>query len=385
MVHKITNVVKRFAFLLITFLVLLNTIFAYEQDDEWQVLLYGDNQILRVTANGLTESIELPDAAQDIQSGNTAQFIGLSPDERYLAYVTEERKSDNFTATLHLADLTADTCCTAVPSPADKTWEVINIGMFSADSRYMVVNALNAYIADYDAAVAVLDLETGEWVTVMNPTEIFNTNALFFVDWTEAGIEVKPSCFPCGASADGMTFLWNPFTNELTEDYAYYAQALGSRLGNGEVIQAALDTDLPLSNADAMMGPFNVIEYFTQDTVDSPETIYFDADNLYLIDPEWVMDGQAYLIQEPDLKGGILVWRDGQTLAVEYSELLPLTGTPDGWLMTNLYDGELVQFQWLDGELVITELGTYQAPNLLQTPILGESISEPMEMNIRDL
>lgn len=385
MVYKITNVVKRLAFLLTIFLVLLNTTFAKEQDDEWQVLLYSDNQILRVTADGLTDSIVLPDAAQDIQSGNTAQFIGLSPDERYLAFVTEERKGDSFTATLHIADLTADTCCTVVPSPDDKTWEVINIGMFSPDSRYMVVNALNAYIADYDVAIAVLDLQTGEWVTVMNPTEMFNTNALFFIDWTDAGIEVKPSCFPCGASADGMTLQWNPFTNELTEDYAYYAAAMGSRLGNGEIIQAAQDTNLPLSNADAMVGPFNVIEYFTQDTVDAPETIYFDADNLHLIDPEWVIDGQAYLIQEPDLKGGILVWRDGQTLPLEYHDVMLLTGTPDGWLMTNLYNGELVQFQWLDGELIMTELGAYLAPKLLQTPILGESVTTPMEMNSRDL
>ena len=376
---------KSLVVLVTIFLVSLNTIFADEQDSEWQVLVYGGNQILRVTADGLAETIELPEPAQDIVSGNTGYYVGLSPDERYFAYVTETRDGENFTANLYLADLTSDTCCTAIPLLDDKTWEVINIGAFSPDNRYMIVNAHDGYLVEYDAAIAILDLETAEWVSVIDPNEIFNTNALFFIDWTEAGIEVKPTCFPCGAWADGMTILWDPFAGDLTTDYAYYASAMGSRLANGEIVQTAQDVNLPLSNADAMVGPFNIVQYFTQETIDEPETVYFDPDYLHLIDPEWVIDGQAYLIQDGNMNGSILVWRDGETLTVSSDEMYVLAGTPDGWLMSHIFTGELVQAQWIDGEIVMTDLGTYPAPRLLQIPVLGEALTEPITPQIEDL
>ena len=358
----------------------------FAQDDEWQTLIFANNQILRVTADGLTDNIALPQDAQDFQSGNTALPVALSPDQQVFVFVTEDNTGNGFTSTLNIANLEDNTCCTVIPTPDGRTWEVANLGIFSPDSRYLVINFINAYYVDSDSILAIWDFETGEYQSTLKLHDTFNANAVFVIDWTEDGIEMIPTCFPCGASADGYTTLWNPETNEITEKYGFNASLMGSRLGNGEIIQGAQDEDFPIGNADVMIGPFNVIQYLTEDNLDHVETIYFNPDNLNLIDIEWVIDGHAYLIQDQFAEGATLVWRTGESQTLEFDDQqLFFVGTPDGWLMTDPSMWKLFQYQWVDGELTMTDLGTFPLLKMLQTPVLGASITdEPMTTNIGD-
>lgn len=373
-------------YLLTMLLICLSSIAAYAQDEPWQTYLFTDENIIRITEEGLGEPIVLPDAAQGILSStNTPIPVALSPDQHYFAFVTQEGESfDDFYSTLHIMDLESGDCCTEVPTPDGELWEVTNLGRFSPDSRYLAINFLNGYIMDSDARIAIYDIEANEYVHIVDPYDLFNTNAVFFIDWTDAGIEVIPTCFPCGASADGPTTLWNIETNEITPEYGYNVSLTGSRLSNGEMIEAVQDSNYPIGQADVMIGPFNVIQYFTADDLEDREIIYFDPDNLNLIDIEWVIDGQAYLIQDQFATGATLVWRTTETQAIEFeSQQFFLTGTPDGWLMTDVNMQTLYQYQWIDGELQMSELGTYPSIRVLQTPALGGDDLEAVSPQVK--
>ena len=377
MVYKTKKMFKRYMVLLSILFALTSSLMAFEQEGDWQVLTYVEGEILRITSNGIGDSIVLPEGASDFGQGNTYYNVALTPDERFFIFVDETQEASGFSASLNIADLETDTCCTVIPAPDGEDWEVINLLGFDPDGRQLVINFLNAYFGEADALIAILNVETGEYVTTLDPYSAFNTNAIFFIDWNEDGIEVVPSCFPCGASADGATTFWNLETGEIIPQYGYNVSFGGSQLAKGDVIEAVQDEEFPIGNADVMAGPFNVIEYYVGDDVDSAELIYFNTDNLVLIKPEWVMDGQAYLIQEQFAEGGTLVWRDGTTEHIQFNEgQMFLTGTPDGWLMTNFAMQKLVQYQWVDGEVRVTELGEYPTIKMLNKLRLGESVTE---------
>ena len=210
-------------------------------------------------------------------------------------------------------------CCTVFPAPDGEIWEVINLLGFSPNGEEIVLNFLNAYAGENDSLLAILNITTGEYTTFFDPREtILNTNYVFFLGWTEDGIEIIPSCFPCGASADGPTILWNPDTDEMTTDYSFNASAWGDRLANGDIIQSVQDPDYPITTADSMFDPANIVQYFTVDNVEDKEIIYFDTENLHLINPQWVIDGHAYVIQAPTAESVTVVWRNGQTQVIEF-------------------------------------------------------------------
>jgi len=348
----------------------------HAQDNEWHVLLYAEDEILRVTADGLVDSIVLPEFAQTFTKGMSYYNVALSSDERYFLFVDES--GINYNAQIYLADLTSDDCCTLIPAPKDDGWEVINLLGWSPDGREIVVNYLKAYAGFSDSLLAILNIETGDFRTFFDPTEtVLRGNAVYFIGWTEAGIEVIPSCFPCGASADGETMLWNPDTNEITEDYSFTASAWGDRLGNGDIIQSIQHPDYPITNADSMFDPANMVHYFIADNIDDTEIIYFDADNLHLINPQWVIDGHAYVIQQADAMGVTVVWRNGYKQVIEFdNQQVFMVGTPDGWLMTDTAGGQLIQYQWFDGDIVETQLGTYPLLKRLSQLELGADLTD---------
>ena len=387
MVYKTKMMFKRTTILLMLITVFYWAMPMFVQDDEWQTLIFANDQILRATADGLSDSITLPEEAQEFHSGNTALPVALSPDQNTFVFVTEENSGNGFNSTINIANLKDNTCCTVVPTPDGKTWEVSNLGVFSLDSRYLAINFINAYIAENDSLLAILDVEKGEYISTAYPQDLFNTNAVFFINWNDDGIEVMPTCYSCGASADGFTILWNPETNEITENDGFNVSAMGSRLSTGEIIQGAQDENFPIGDADAMFGPFNVVQYLTMDNLDEMKVIYFNPDNLNLIDIEWVIDGHAYLIQDQLAQSATLVWRNGDTQTIEFDrQQFFFAGTPDGWLMTDSSMYKVFQYQWVDDELQMTELGTYSLLKMLQTPILGASITdEPIGASIKDL
>lgn len=378
--------VKRFWLFTSVILTLIFASLVSAQDDNWDVLIFAQSEILRVTADGFGDSIALPDAVQNMTQGSTYYNVAITPDEQYFLFVDEDQEGTGFTATLNIADLASDDCCRTISAPDEGEWEVINLLGLSPDGSKIVINFLNAYIRDGASLLAILDIETGEYVTSFDPyTTLINSNAIFFIDWDDNGIEIKPSCFPCDASADGQTMLWNPETNEMIADYGYNIAFAGSILANGETIQAIQHPDYPISNADSMFDPANIIEYFQLSDRENTKIVYFNPDNINLIKPEWVIDGQAYIIQEPFAEGVTVVWRDGQTDPFQFENpQMFLTGTPDGWLMINLDGTQLEHYKWNGNSFEQHAFVNASQMKLLSSPQLGSTATGEMIPVITD-
>lgn len=368
----------------LTLIALLSVATNFAQSEENDALIYTGEEIMRITPDGIGEPIALPEDAQGIVYGNTFYNMTLTPDERYFVFAREENNGQGFTAHVYIADLQEGTCCVTVAPPEDKAWEIANIGGVSPDGKQVFINYLTAYSNDFDGLLAILDVESGEIVHSFDPYEQFNTYAAFFINWNEDGIELVPTCFPCGAWPDGPTTLWNPETDAITNDYGYSVSLLGSVLGNGEILMEKQNEDYPIGNADVMVGPFNVVELSTLENPEQGEVIYHNPDNLNIIDPEWIMDGQAYIIQQQFGEKATIVWRDGSENNLTYTTgSIFIAGMPDGWLMTNFAGTQLYQYQWVDGAAQVTLLGEFENPvKLLAKPVLGEDITEPITPHI---
>lgn len=346
---------------------------------EWDVLLYDDAQILVVTADGMSDSIALPEAAQNIQRGNSPYNMALSPNRQYFAFVTEVSSSTAIDATLHIADLDNQTCCIEVESPLAQP-EVINLGVFSPDGTQVMVTFLNAYYRESESVIAILDIATGEIVTTLDPWAALNAPAVFPLWWDENGISFIPTCYPCGAGPIGAYQVWNPVTGDIIPNAGEIAGFGDTLPVTGEIVRAAQDTDYPTAtDVDVMVGPFNVIEYVSGEGADA--TIgYYNPQNLNLMSPRWVIDGHAYLIDDQFAQSGTLVYRDGTTEALTYDDTqLFIVGTPDGWLAQRYATGELLYYQLRGGELVTHNLGQHdQTITVLAAPELGHSIENPL-------
>lgn len=87
-----------------------------------------------------------------------------------------------------------------------------------------------------------------------------------------------------------------------------------------------------------------------------------------------MIDGQAYLIQEPFGEAVTLVWRDGQTETFQFqAPRMFLTATPDGWLMTNLIGNQLERYIWNGNSFEHYTFVNDKPMKLLSTVELGES------------
>ena len=377
-VYKIPEVFKKWIVVLsIVLLILLssNTLIADEENDA--VYLYNQTNILKVHPGGEIETLPIPEEAQNVLPSTSIFNVALSPDLRSLAFVREESTSNSIRASLQIADLENQTCCVTVESPLGETTEVVNLGGFSPDSTQLIVNFINAYYAPAAGELAVVNVETGLIEHQLNAMDTFNAPAAFFLSWEQTDIALFPICFPCGASLDGEYVTWNPATGDITEAAGYIVASTGDTLeASGDIIRAIQSPDYPIDEeADAMMGPFNVLEYLPGGDTSEVQLVYYDADNLHLISPQWVIDGQAYLIQHPFADGATLVWREGTVQDFAFDEtLLFHVAMKDGWLMSTPMQDHLFYFQHQDGEIIMNDLGAFASPlNVLIEPVWGES------------
>jgi len=282
------------------------------QDNSNETYLYVGDEILVVSDSEIVETIPLPQEAQNFETINSYNFAGLSPDLKYFVFVHDTLDDNNQpVATLKIADLENQTCCTIVEDPTVNGVEVIGVGVFNPDSTQVAISYNRAYFEPTEAATALVDLATGGLLRVEDTFQMFDVPLLQFEAWTDEGVIFAPiGCFPCGGAPSGHYMLWDTETNTITTIDSTLP-LFGDRLDStGEILLAERDESLPVSNADAMVGPFNVI-IATDDRMSETTIIYHDPNYLELGAPRWVMNGEAYLTRVWSFAGGFVIHRDG--------------------------------------------------------------------------
>lgn len=350
-----------------------------QQGDE-AILLYDGAQIQAVTSAGLAEPLPLPEDAQGITPYHGLGYMNLSPDQQFFIFsrsVTDEQGAIP-TATLEVADLQAQTCCTLVESPLESPTDTIIVGPFSPDGTQVAVVFASVYSGAFASRLAVVDVPAGTVVQSISLPDTFNDIGLIFAGWTEAGIEGSTTCLACGGVLEGYTVRWNPETDEITEEVAYFNH-LGSKLERtGEYIIPARDEALPTSSMEGMMLPQNIVQYLPEGDPAQMEVIFHDPMHLTIGNVEWVLDGQAYLITEWE-NSGLLVFRDGRVLSASMNQGMQFLGSlVDGWLMQDFNTQTVIQFH-VDGEHITqTTLDNLTPPiTVLSAPVQGSTEPPP--------
>ena len=346
------------------------------QPEDEAVLLYDGAQIQVVTSAGLAEPLPLPEGAQGVEPYHGLGYMSLATDQQSLVFsrsVTEAQGAIP-TATLEIADLEAQTCCTLVESPLESPADTIIVGPFSPDGTQVAVIFASVYSGSFESQLAVVDVPAGTVAQSISLQETFNDIGLLFRGWTEAGIEGSVTCLACGGVLEGYTVRWNPETGETTEQVSYF-NLLGSKLdATGEYIIPARDESLPTSNMDGMMLPQNIVQYLPEGDPEQAAMIFHDPMHLTIGGVQWVLDGQAYLITEW-VDGGLLVFRDGRTLPVPMNSGMQFLGSlADSWLMQDFSTQTVIQFH-VDGDAITqTPFDALVAPvTVLHAPVQGSS------------
>ncbi len=352
----------------------------HAQEYEWKILFYDSIQINVLTAAGVVETIPVPRAAQGLQRFSGLNHMALSPDQRYLVFVSGEGGGDGVApaASLQIADLVEQTCCETVPAPNNLQPDSITVGPFSPDGTQFVANFATVYTADDEPPVLVtIDLETLTIVHTLDLMDMFDNQGAFLHDWTEDGISLFPTCLACGGPIDGYFSRWQPATGAITSD-AFYFNWLGDRLDTrGELLVPMRDESRPVSNDDGMIPPSNVIEYLSDGDPNSGVQVYFDPDMLNLPHPYWVQGGAAYLLHNWAQPTATLIQRDGTSQIVDLpAELHFVASTPDGWLMQR-NEAELYQFQ-VSADAIVT----YQEIQNISGPVVILTTPESADENL---
>lgn len=346
----------------------------HAQDAAWTALIYNGAQIQVLTADGLVEPLPIPAEAQNIRPYHSLGSISLSPDRAYLVFSDSQGAGGGNIpdATLSIADLTGQTCCLRVESPLAASADTIIVGPFSPDGTQVAVIFASVYSGALESRLAVVDVATGTVVNSVSMLDQFGDLGLFFKGWTEAGIEGALTCLACGGALDGYTLIWDPQTGTVTRDAHYFNHA-GSRLGNtGEYVIPARDESLPVSAADGMIPPQNVIRYLPDGRPQNATLLYHDPANLTIGGVAWVLDGEAYLLTSWENTDAVLVYRDGRTQVLT----MPgpgqvLDGLPNGWIWFSYADNSLSAYQLAGDQLTVTPLGAGDTSVILAAPLLG--------------
>lgn len=366
----------------LTVLALPSASFAQDPNSDWQVILMDRNagEILFISPSGTTRT-----AIPGYADFGTVYNPIISSDGQTLAFATTTNVSatEPALATIYLADLVSETCCTQLPDPLPAGADTVFLGGFSPDNTQLVAalakanpsassTGVSGIIATFNVADGSL-AATLALSTLPQTTDIPITAAVFG-RWTPEGIEIAPSCVACQQPTSGQYSIWDPATDNLTPTQNIFNQLWQPLSSTREAIFAAIDPTYPNAPDDQFMRiPSNVVHYFptTTSTID-PLPIYNDPQNPAIKTVSWVLDAQAILVTKLSGTNGALVFRDGTQASVEIPETATfLAGTPDGWLMVNL--GALQHYQFADNTLTVNEVGQITGfINILQGPPLGD-------------
>lgn len=374
---------KKGCLFLIVFAMLLLASGALAQDGDWEMLFYDLSSIQVMTEAGIVDQIEVPAEARGIVPFTGLGHVQLSPDRQHLVFVSGSGGGEGVAplASVQIANLAEQTCCRTVPSPDGMQPDAVTVGPFSPDGTQFVVNFAQIYSQQQTPPLlAVVDLETLEIVHELDMMAEFGNPGAFLETWTTDGILLFPTCLACGGPVEGYYARWNPETGEIDRQ-ARYVNFLGDRLeGTGEYLIPERDESRPVSNGDGMFPPANVIAYLPDSNPEQATQVYFDPQNLDLARPNWVADGQAYLLHNWGQPTAVLIFRDGHEQVIDLpADLHFVTGTPDGWLMQR-NESVVYQFQiTTEGQVTSSEWSNIGGSVvLLETPVMGHEAMEPL-------
>lgn len=368
----------RFGFLIL--LLLLPVTIVGAQPGGWEVLLYDGAQVLVVTRSGVNETVNLPSEARNLEPV-VDRYVAISPDRQYFAFADSTMTSDGFTTTLNIANLNISECCVTTDSPFTLEGTYVQVGPFSPDSTRMFAAAVRwlPESQTYENTFLVIDSARGAVLQQADPQTLWggDDNTSLLPEWTDEGITLYPACIPCDGVFEGSAWRWNPDTGEAFPLDTFYT-GTGDRLAaTGEYIYAAENRNFapPAGNYPVNN---NVIEYRVNSS--APQVIYHQPGQ-FVPRPLWGLDGAAYLLQAPMMDSAVMVDRRGMAEPVELPVgILPLAGTPDGWLLWSQSDGSLYHYaRWTDGLMHAEQIGktaqSSQSPQVLERPALGASVA----------
>jgi hypothetical protein len=185
-----------------------------------------------------------------------------------------------------------------------------------------------------------------------------------------------------------MAQLWNPADDSLSEANIPF-NARNQALANGESMSTMMDPTFP-NNPDAvgMLPVPNVVTFTpasTDPAVPAPsQVVYFNPNNIYIRQAQWVADGQAILIMHASTTDffspsdeAYLLLRDGTQVPLTLPTTRQyLASTSDGWVMLDTEAMTYVYYR-LSGATVeeIALDATYTGyPVVVESPSFGASV-----------
>ena len=371
----------RYGFFLLLLLLAVTSVGA--QSAHWEVLLYDGAEVLVVTAEGVSQTIKLPAEARSLEPV-ADRYIAISPDRQYLAFSKTAMTNDGFTSSLYIANLDTGECCVSNDSRLTQNISYVQVGPFNSTSNRLFV-AVTRWLPEdeiYESAFLIVNPATGEILQQAEPGSLWDThdNTTLLPEWTNTGLILYPTCIPCEGIFDGTAWLWDPDAGTAEELDIFYT-GMGDRLpATGEYIYAVEDDDYALP-AQPYPVNYNVVAYRADGTAkDAPKVIYHQPGQ-FVPRPMWGLDGAAYLLQAPVLDSAVIIDRRGMIESIELpAGIVPLAGTPDGWLLWSQSDGSLYHVtRWTDGlihaEVIGSTAQSAQWPQVLERPALGASLA----------
>ncbi len=221
------------------------------------------------------------------------------------------------------------------------TTQAVRLGGFSPDGRYLALAVVGQESADapLTGGMMVFDItssqefdEYGKWWLPLEPRD----GQIMWAeigDWTAEGVQFLPTCYDCGEHTAGEYLLWNPFAETITpETGAYFVPDVIRLKATGEALRLDSDEDFPRN--PGVTGP-NVVRYLPTVTPDpaAMTTIYADPRGIGLA--QWVLDGQAALVQPANVNDQwLLIYRDGRVVEYPYMRgIYFVVGSTDGWFV----------------------------------------------------
>lgn len=316
-------------------------------------------QLHFIDATGLRETVTLPPLYGERDDDFFAYEVFMSPDLRYA--VIESSTMTEQETLLSIVDLA--------------TMDVIfSNGTARFHSNFRGTEFAAAYqYADYDPVTDSISYENGlmtvdaatgavtaqialpEIVEALDSQFDFLVEDVIVGSWQDDGVHFLPSCRNCASyhlptyamlGADiyaGLYYVWNPNGNTITQsaddNHLDFAERLA---GTGEILQLgpAGGYQVPEAQSYGVTGR-NTVRYWRDDDAVMVEgrIVYQAAEDTDFAFVHWVLDGNAFLMYEPDSGAAALVYRNGAVQSVEQLRGETVVSTVDGWLTVSEDEG----------------------------------------------
>lgn len=346
-----------------------------QNQDSWHVTVFDGREIIVIDENGIIDTIPVPDQLLEIiMPGPSYKPFLLSDDMRYLVAVTEIDYEANNGFTITIADLQTQSCCVTFDDPLGASLLDINLGIFNPENRLFTATIGTVYPDTTEDAMVVVDAETGDVLHQVDPKALMSgARMVEFLNWNGEEIELLPlieSTPFLGDFVDTNTVYWNLETGEFNVSEQHYDGFFGVSLPvTNEYLRSRETNNNP---------ELRVVELIKNGNVADATEILSFAQGDYLPTPQWVLDGQGFLLRNSK-EYGKLILRDGTVVDVPFEEITRfIAGTPDGWLAQQTQPADsrtLFHFAIVDGDVQMTPIQTFDRILFtLHRPELGANI-----------